>query len=441
MGTEAGWCLLLCLALWGEAVPTDRLWRPVDVIFDCLLAKEGGPRAGFTSSEDRAKAVLVLRQVPVLDDGSLEGFTDFQGDQLSKDDPPVTFEASVDLVQIPQAGDLLHAECNEKQVTCEFSRYFLQAGPETAVDTAAYFLASVQVSEGGPSISMVMRTLGEVDKGNAWHPTLNLPLSPQGTVKTAVQFQITTQTPTLTSPLGSSVSLHCGFSKAPDQALLSVEWRLQHQGHGRLVYRWIRGQRRVERPGATLEPEPLLEAGDASLSLPDLVVGDEGTYICQVTTSQYQAQQIAQLHIRASPKVRLNQETKSLPPTLTCHVTGYYPLDVAITWTREEPGSPPAPVPEASFSSLRQSAAGTYSISSSLTADPGPAGAMYTCQVTHVSLEEPLRASTWVAPPEQRTIFGALFASCLFVLTLWLLVLQRRQATSPRSAKTLRASG
>lgn len=40
------------------------------------------------------KALLVLRQVPVLDDGSLEGLTDFQGDTLAEDNPPVTFEAS-----------------------------------------------------------------------------------------------------------------------------------------------------------------------------------------------------------------------------------------------------------------------------------------------------------------------------------------------------------
>lgn len=90
---------------------------------------------------------------------------------------------------------------------------------------------------------------------------------------------------------------------------------------------------------------------------------------------------------------------EALPPTLTCTAAGYYPLDVTVTWTREEPGRTPVPVSGASFSSLRQSAAGTYTISSSLIAEPGSAGATYTCQVTHISLEEPLEASTWVAPP------------------------------------------
>lgn len=133
------------------------------------------------------------------------------------------------------------------------------------------------------------------EKAASHHPFLFCPA--------IVEFQVTTQTPTLTSPLGSSASLHCSFSKAPGLTLTSVEWRLQHQGHGRLVYRWTPDQRRADRPGATLEPDPLLEAGGASLTLPNLVVEDEGTYVCQVTTSQYQAQQIAQLHLQGKYRV------------------------------------------------------------------------------------------------------------------------------------------
>ena len=101
----------------------------------------------------------------------------------------------------------------------------------------------------------------------------------------------------------------------------------------------------------------------------------------------------------ASPKVRLSLLNAAPPATLICNVAGYYPLDVSVTWTREEQGGSPAPVSGASLSSLRQSPAGTYSISSSLTVEPGSAGATYTCQVTHVSLEEPLGVHAWVAPP------------------------------------------
>ena len=443
MGAE-GWRLLLCLLLSRVADAVERQWRAVDVVLDCFLMEEGGHRGAFASSGNKMKALLVLKQAPVPDDGSLEGLTDFQVGTLAKDDPPITFEASVNLVQLPQAEALLHADCGGKEVTCEISRYFLQARQEATVETAAWFITNVQVSGGGPSISMVMKTLGDAEKGAALHPTLNVPLSPQGTVPTAVEFQVTTQTPSLNLLLGSTASLHCGFSMAPGLDLTSVEWRQQHGGSGQLVYSWTTmGQGQAQREGATLDPEQLLMAGDATLTLPSLTVKDEGAYICQITTSLYQTQQIVQLHVQAAPKVRLSLVNEAHSHTLICSVTGYYPLDVTVTWIREELGGALVPVSDASFSSLRQSAAGTYSISSSLTADPGSAGATYTCHITHISLKDPLVANTWVAPQatEQGTAFGILFASSLFLLALLFLGLQRRQAASPKPAETPRHFG
>ena len=101
---------------------------------------------------------------------------------------------------------------------------------------------------------------------------------------------MTTQTPSLNFLLGSTASLHCGYSVAPGLDVTSVEWRLQHKGSGQLVYHWTTGQGQAKREGATLEPEQLLTAGDASLTLPSLTLQDEGAYICQITTSLFQAQ-------------------------------------------------------------------------------------------------------------------------------------------------------
>ncbi|XP_008823651.1 tapasin-related protein [Nannospalax galili] len=430
MGWEPGWCLLLCLVLTGaagtEAPKAERQWQAVDIILDCFLVIEDRHRGTFASSGNREKALLVLKQVPVPDDGSLEGITDFQGGPVAEDDPPVIFEASVDLVQIPQAEALLHADCNGKEVTCEISQYFLQTTQEANVETATWFITNLQISQAGPSVSLVMKTLKNTENGAVWHPMLNLPLSPQGTVQTAVEFQVTTDTQSQNHLLGSSASLYCGFSMAPGLDLLGVEWRLQHKGSGQLVYSWKTGQGQAKREGATLGPEQLLTAGNASLTLPGLTLKDEGAYICQITTSLYQVQQIIHLSIQAPPKVQVSLANGALLPTLICSVAGYYPLDVVVTWIREEPSGIPAQISGASFSSLRQSMAGTYSISSTVTAEPGPTGATYICQVTHISLEEPLRVSTKVVPhTEQRMVFGVIFASILFLLTLLFLGLHR----------------
>ncbi|XP_050020007.1 tapasin-related protein [Alexandromys fortis] len=428
MGSEPSWCLLLCLALSGAAgtePPTaERPWQPTDIVLDCFLVTEDRHRGAFASKGDRERALLVLKQVPVPDDGSLDDITDFQASTVDKEDSPVIFEASVDLVQIPQAEALLHADCSGKVVTCEISQYFLHARPEATSERAAWFMSNVQVSRGGPSVSMVMKTLEDAEA--VWHPTQNLPLSPQGTVRVAVEFQVTSETQALNRLLGSPVTLHCSFSMAPSLDLIGVEWRLQHKGSGQLVYSWKAGQVQATRKGATLEPEQLHAAGDASLTLANLNLKDEGTYICQITTSLYQAQQIIPLDILAPPKVQLSLANKDLPPSLICSAAGYYPLDVVVTWIREEQGGSPAQVSGASFSSIRQSMMGTYSISSTVTAEPGLAGATYICQVTHISLEEPLRVSMRVLPDtEPTTGFGVFFATVPFVLALLFLKLWR----------------
>lgn len=74
--------------------PTAERRQPTDIVLDCLLVTEDRHRGAFASSGGREKALLVLKQVPVLDDGSLEGITDFQASTVAKDDPPIIFEAS-----------------------------------------------------------------------------------------------------------------------------------------------------------------------------------------------------------------------------------------------------------------------------------------------------------------------------------------------------------
>lgn len=141
-----------------------------------------------------------------------------------------------------------------------------------------------------------------------------------------VEFQVTTQTPSLNLLLGSTPSLHCGFSMAPGLDLTSVEWRQQHGGSGQLVYSWTTmGQGQAQREGATLDPEQLLMAGDATLTLPSLTVKDEGAYICQITTSLYQTQQIVQLHVQGKAGTELSllgvgSDTRTTFPQPQCHL-------------------------------------------------------------------------------------------------------------------------
>uniref|UniRef100_F7CPU1 Tapasin-related protein n=1 Tax=Ornithorhynchus anatinus TaxID=9258 RepID=F7CPU1_ORNAN len=413
--------------------------RPVDVVLDCLWLEEeaaaaGVQSGGFGSRAGGAPATLVLKRLPVPDDGALDGFTDFEGVPPGRDPHPIVFEASAPSVRIPQAQALLHADCEGEKVACEISPYFPRGGP----GAAAWFIGTLHVSGSGPHVSLVMRIPKEVREGAALHPKLRLPLSPQGTVLATVEFQVSTRTAALHSRLGGSSALHCSFSIATDSGPLSVDWRLQHKGRGRGVAIWTAGggQGQAERAGARLEPEEQHGLWDATLALSGLAVEDEGAYICQVSAGRHKTQQIVQLRIREPPKVRLTVTPGPSHTTLTCHIAGYYPLDVDVTWIQGEAGAAPprSPVPGSSLSSHRQNAAGTFSVSSTLRVQPGPAGATYTCQVAHVSLEEPLTATTRVAlPGTESTSSGLLVATGLFLFGLLVLGLRRRTGKVPGS--------
>ncbi|XP_038623737.1 tapasin-related protein [Tachyglossus aculeatus] len=443
---------MLCLAV--AAAPKPGPERPVDVVLDCFFLEEaavggGQPPGGFGGRSSTVPATLVLKQLPVPDDGALDGFTDFEGVPPAQDHHPIVFEASAPSVRIPQAQALLHADCGGEKVACEISPYFPCRGP----GAAACFVGTLHVSGSGPRVSLVMRIPRGVQEGAALHPKLQLPLSPQGTVLATVEFQVSTTTATLHSRLGGSSALHCSFSAAAASGPPSVDWRLQHKGRGRGVVSWTAagGKSQAERAGARLEPEEQHGVWDATLTLSGLTVEDEGAYICQVSAGQHKTQQIIRLSILEPPKVRLTVTPGPSFTTLTCHITGYYPLDVTVTWIQEEaeaalPSSPapgsgpaPAPVPGSSLSSHRQNAAGTFSVSSTLRVQPGSTGASYTCQVAHVSLEEPLTATARVALPEpESTSSGLLVATGLFLFGLLVLGLRRWPGIPlpPSSTKT-----
>lgn len=246
-----------------------------------------------------------------------------------------------------------------------------------------------------------------------------------------VEFQSSSRNTSLRTHLGSSVTLDCHFALAPSSSLSSLEWKRQYQGSGRSLFRYQVGSTGPEaQPKVHVDVAELLGSGDASLSLEGVSVGDEGTYICLVSTPLHQTQHIIQLHVvgeegkcpgatgvpgtktlpcTLTPSLPTliftgsstslpcgwghlystnNKSIPSLPPpapprvrvipsvvafergvttTLTCSIAGYYPLDVSVSWTQKTPQDDmEIPLSNARFSSHRQSRDGTYSITSYL---------------------------------------------------------------------------
>ncbi|MEQ2232535.1 hypothetical protein ILYODFUR_012457, partial [Ilyodon furcidens] len=312
-----------------------------DVVLSCSLVEEGAGLGGMGGGAlfTRTPATLVLRDIPVGPDESLDTLTPFVPPSVPDPDL-ILFENKVSLPEIPNAGMLLHADCNEQEVMCEISRY-TPRGLEEGSDPA-YFMVSLSVVGFDFSTSLILQTLPvDKDQQTLVQNKLSLPLSQSGTLLTKVIFLVFSNINSVSAPLRGDVLLNCGFKQEeiPLAPEVGLEWRLQHRGKGRKVLEIkaklddTEGATVVhgERKGSSVDGAQVLSEGNVSMSLTELKVVDEGTYICTVNLGHFHAQQVIQLHIIQPPQVSLSEEklvlSKGSPQTLSCHCAKYYPLE------------------------------------------------------------------------------------------------------------------
>ncbi|XP_067833217.1 tapasin-related protein-like isoform X2 [Heptranchias perlo] len=442
-------CLLLSLVL-GLRAQSEPLSprQAVDLVLDCWFVKQGGRLTTFGGGFNRDKALFVLRNISVPEDESSSTWTGYEPRDEDRD--LIIFEGVVSDVPIPDGDLLLHADCGGQDVSCEIASFHPERGPgeeEEDEASASWFIGSLRIEGGALSICLVMRNVpvpGEERVGRASNEGLNLPLSARGTISLSVNFLVFTRTPTIKTGLGQSVLLDCGFAGGEGSGV-SVEWRLQHKGSGRMVYTLTEGEGKAKRLGAEMDLEKVLTEGNVSLRLDDFTVRDEGTYICTVRGSVGQAQQTIQVQVLEPPQVRLLPEVlyfrEGMRETLSCEIGRYYPLDVTVTWSLVNPldnlgARPMSPV---TYTSHRQNKEGTFNITAQIELAPGPdeTEVVYTCEVSHVALETPLSRSLRLRRSAESTesshsaLYGTLIASVLFVLAIVHYCRQHRGPAGP----------
>uniref|UniRef100_A0A8C6K589 TAP binding protein like n=1 Tax=Nothobranchius furzeri TaxID=105023 RepID=A0A8C6K589_NOTFU len=137
---------------------------------------------------------------------------------------------------IPNAEVLLHADCNEQEVTCEISRYTPRGLQESS--DPAYFMVFLSVEGLDFSMSLILQTLSvEKHQPALIQKKLSLPLSSSGTLQTKGIFLVFSNKKSVLAPLRGDILLNCGFKQeeVPLGADVGVEWRLQHRGKGHKV--------------------------------------------------------------------------------------------------------------------------------------------------------------------------------------------------------------
>ncbi|XP_076844631.1 tapasin-related protein [Brachyhypopomus gauderio] len=405
-----------------------------DVVLSCSLIEEGGGMGNMMGGAHftRTPATLVLRDLPMTSDLSPETITPYNPPNTPNADDLI-FEVQASSVEIPEAESLLHADCNEQEVVCELSQYVPRAAdPES---TASHFIGSIHVEGGGVSFTLVLQTTSnENEKVPLIQSKLNLPLSQWGTLLTDVVFVVYSRSPSVAVPIGVDVVLDCGYRQrdAPADQTVGLEWRWQHRGHGRMVLDMKTQtvdteegtQVNVDRTGVSVDRSLLLQDGNASLTMKDLKVSDEGTYICTITSGGFQTQQIVQLHLMQAPRVFVTEKKvvfqDEMPKKLSCNCERYYPLDVKVDWFSQLPTETEniSLTEKASLSSHRQHSDGTFSLSSFLTVRPSdqPAGTVLICRVSHVALQTPMDISMTVEILEPGEYYWMMLATLVLSL-------------------------
>uniref|UniRef100_A0A8C5QDB3 Ig-like domain-containing protein n=1 Tax=Leptobrachium leishanense TaxID=445787 RepID=A0A8C5QDB3_9ANUR len=205
----------------------------------------------------------------------------------------------------------------------------------------------------------------------------------------------------VTALVGSAVLLPCKYRiKTPPLVpkFLSVLWKFGEEE----VLNYS-SSRTVSKPGAWMD-QALVSDGDVSLRLNNVIIHDEGTYRCIVTYSPVSEEEAIELHVQASPlvKMTIKHQTWSRKVQLQCLVTGFYPGDVKVTWFRDRQ---PLETPE--MGEPQRNTDGTYRMHSSvvLTRAETQSHPVMECQVEHRSLEKPINETFMVE--EDKTMMPA----------------------------------
>ncbi|TNN33739.1 Tapasin [Liparis tanakae] len=226
------------------------------------------------------------------------------------------------------------------------------------------------------------------------------------TLTTSVAVVIKTRTPSVRAALASQQKLHCQFAVDHRGPNVTVEWHRQRRGERTRLF--SHGARSGRSEGAGVGPRGLA-GGDASYGLPFARITSGGTYVCSVAIPPLFVSLDISLHIEEPPRVSLNVgPALSLQEggerKVSCEAEGYYPLDVEMVWSVQDPAAldgrgggapPPQLLQNVLLSSHKRNHDDTYSLTAFflLRAAPRDSGRRFTCSASHRSLRAPVRKS------------------------------------------------
>uniref|UniRef100_A0A8C5WL83 Ig-like domain-containing protein n=1 Tax=Leptobrachium leishanense TaxID=445787 RepID=A0A8C5WL83_9ANUR len=192
--------------------------------------------------------------------------------------------------------------------------------------------------------------------------------------------------PSQTALVDSDAIIPYTFSDHPptDPEFLSVRWYCQ----GKEVLSFD-GKETISNPRFSLDSGATTR-GQASLSIRNISIEDEGIYKCFITYLFQNRETEIQLYVQARPYLTVTKATviKNEESLLRCLATGFYPKGIEFTWSKAGQD-----IHDYNLHKPQQMPNGTYSVISEVSVVPTEEfkHQSFSCQVNHVSLENPIQ--------------------------------------------------
>ncbi|XP_041431856.1 uncharacterized protein LOC121397885 [Xenopus laevis] len=184
---------------------------------------------------------------------------------------------------------------------------------------------------------------------------------------------------------GSDVLLPCKVDKtSPNPEPPTVIWFFQDKEIAR-----------YDNKGLSLRPRASFNGwaanmGDASLSLANVSISDEGIYRCRVIYQQQQKDTRVILDVLVPPVIFIPNKviSKNKENTVMCMANGFYPEDIDISWYKDN-----KPLTNSELGKQERNPDGTYRVMGTVTLPPmdGKMDHNFSCRVQHASLQQPLQ--------------------------------------------------
>ncbi|XP_051884567.1 natural cytotoxicity triggering receptor 3 ligand 1-like [Pristis pectinata] len=204
---------------------------------------------------------------------------------------------------------------------------------------------------------------------------------------------------------GADITFQCETSEIPNKSSLKVIW-------------WKLGDQDVLQPGSYSRKQfSPLENGKSFFQILDVRVADSGVYYCGVVHAENAIVNGtgSNLVVHASPEpvsiLSKASGTNSSNLSLVCQTAEFYPESLTFTWYKNDNN-----IVNGISISKELNSDGTYQASSRLeTLQPAGSGAVYTCVVSHLTLQSPALAVYFDASSnsdKENTSFFLLVSGC-----------------------------